>query len=377
MTAPLRATLKAQFESGRIFPMYEPDQLVDAVEMYVRLTGNPIWANTPPTKALECVKRYQASWDPAELEPLEDLLREEQVLKPAVSRYFSPENRKKGLILRDVNGVPCPGRGVRGKFLLVSDVEKFLSTSVQTKISDLAELTLDNGTTIGPWELLFLMPKRPVGAGRGQTVLDPRKTISIGIADSSLLTDALGERNGGSPSLFQIYGKTDEDRNLRMKSHSLRYLQNTELFRLGVADTIISKRFDRRTVAQSYEYDHRSLAEEMDGIELPDAWSEYLGDSPTAAVAKLIVNGRLEGPLVREFRNIQKKEGDEAALNYLALEADGFHATPYGFCLNSFTVDPCPKHLECFTGCGHLSVTDLPENRKKCDAAVWPDEDSA
>ncbi len=69
-----------------------------------------------------------------------------------------------------------------------------------------------------------------------------------------------------SASLFEKYGETDEDRALKIESHMLRHLQNTELFRLGVADTIISKRFNRRSVAQSYEYDHRSLAEELDQI---------------------------------------------------------------------------------------------------------------
>ena len=45
----------------------------------------------------------------------------------------------------------------------------------------------------------------------------------------------------------------------------------------------------------------------------------------------------------------------------ISSEADGLHVTPYGFCLNSFTVDPCPKNLECFNGCRHLARTDLPQ----------------
>jgi hypothetical protein len=64
--------------------------------------------------------------------------------------------------------------------------------------------------------------------------------------------------DGAVPNLFAKYGETDDDRALKIESHMLRHLQNTELFRLGVADTIISKRFNRRSVAQSYEYDHRS-----------------------------------------------------------------------------------------------------------------------
>lgn len=145
-------------------------------------------------------------------------------------------------------------------------------------------------------------------------------------------------------------------------SHSLRHLQTSELFRLGVADTIISKRFNRRSIVQSYEYDHRSLAEELEHIELPDRVESALGEK-AATVAKMIKAGKANGPIVDAFRRIQNLKGDDAALEFLKAEADGFHATPYGHCLNSFTVDPCPNNLECFAGCRHLSATNLPENR--------------
>lgn len=364
LTAPLRTTLKAQYETRRLFPMYEPDQLVDAVEMYVRLTGNPMWAKEPSGTAKACVERYRKLGDPTELVTLRELLRGETELSGAVSRYFSPENRALGLVLRDREGKPHTGRGVKGKFLRISEVEAFIYECVPTKVPDLTPFTLDNGKKLAPWEMLFLLPKRAVGAGRGDTVLDPTMTFSVGVADAVLLQAALGDGHHATQSLFHLYGQTDEDRTLEIKSHSFRHLQNSELFRLGIADTIITKRFNRRTVAQSYEYDHRSLAEEMDQLDLPDAWAEYLGDSKAVTVAKLVQAGRAEGPVVREFRRIQVEEGDEAALTFLAAEADGFHATPYGYCLNSFTVDPCPKHLECFSGCRHLSATNLPENHR-------------
>ena len=364
ITAPLRATLKAQYETGRLFPMYQPDQLVDAVEMYVRLTGNPLWAKDPSSEALACVERYRQSWDLSDISLLTDLLRRSPELSGAVSRYFSPENRARGLTLRDSTGAQDEGRGVRGKFLLISEVEAFIRNAVPSKVSDLAPFTLANGAQLAPWEMLFLLPKRAVGAGRGDTILDPTMTFSVGVADDVLLLTALGDKTRSDQSLFNIYGMSEEDWTLKIKTHSLRHLQNTELFRMGVADTIITKRFNRRSVAQSYEYDHRSLAEEMDQLELPNAWAEFLGDSKAVTVAKLAQAGRAEGPIVREFRRIQTEESDEAALTFLAVEADGFHATPYGYCLNSFTVDPCPKHLECFSGCRHLSATNLPDNRR-------------
>lgn len=364
LTAPLRATLKAQFESGRIFPMYEPEQLVDAVEMYVRLSGNPVWAEAPLAPEVEeRLARYADTMDADALADLQQLQSKASVLSATVSRYYSPERRAQGLVLRTADGSPA-GRGIRGTYLRISEVEAYVAKHQLSKVSDLTPLTLDNGTAVAPWEMLFLMPKRAIGAGRGQTVLDPTITSSIGIADESLLQLALGSDNHKDRSLFTLYGQSKEDRALSLKSHSFRHLQTTELFRLGVADTIISKRFNRRDVAQSYEYDHRSLAEELDQIELPDEWELMIGTSKAATVAKLIQAGRANGPIVREFKSIQAREGDAVALKFLAAEADGFHATPYGTCLNSFTVDPCPKHLECFTGCRHLSATNLPEHRQ-------------
>ncbi|MCR1820195.1 MULTISPECIES: hypothetical protein [Stenotrophomonas] len=172
---------------------------------------------------------------------------------------------------------------------------------------------------------------------------------------------SLGEKKSRD-ALFKRYGQSD-DKDLVLASHTLRHLQKTELFRLGVADTIISKRFNRRSVAQSYEYDHRSLAEEPDQLELPAGVETALGEK-ASTVAKIIQSGKASRPIVDELRKIQSTEGDTAAFELLKIEADGFHATPYEHRLNSFTFEPCPKYLECFAGCRHLSATNLPENRR-------------
>ena len=144
--------------------------------------------------------------------------------------------------------------------------------------------------------------------------------------------------------------------------NSFRHLQNTELFRLGLADTLITKRFDRSHVVNSYEYDHRSLSEELDQIELDPELECRLGEN-TATVARLLKSGRARGPILDSFHRIQMEQGDEAAFEYLRAEADGFHCTPYGHCITSFLVDRCPKHLQCFCGCKYLCATDLPETR--------------
>lgn len=101
----------------------------------------------------------------------------------------------------------------------------------------------------------------------------------------------------------------------------------------------------------------------LDAMEGPAGAHDVLGPK-AKQVFKMIEKGKVAGPLVEKFKAIQAKSGDDAALTFLAAEADGFHTTPYGFCINSFTVDPCPKHIECFNGCRNLSVSDLPEHRK-------------
>ncbi|WP_039756909.1 hypothetical protein, partial [Chromobacterium haemolyticum] len=231
---------------------------------------------------------------------------------------------------------------------------------VPTKVSDLASFSVASGW-LPPWEILLLHPKRSLVEERNGGICDVTRYMAVNVPDATFIGNSLGQRPT-SETLFSRYGETEEDRGLTLNSHSLRHLQNTELFRLGIADTIITKRFNRRSVAQSYEYDHRSLAEELDTMELPMEVEFALGEKATT-VAKMIASGKAHGPIVDAFKRIQATEGDAAAFEYLKAEADGFHATPYGHCLNSFTVDPCPKHLECFSGCRHLSATNLPEQR--------------
>lgn len=245
-------------------------------------------------------------------------------------------------------------------YVRIEDFESYIRDETPTKLSDTFPMKLKDGE-VQTHELLFIHPKRALAEERNDGVIDITRHISIGRPDSGLVGLALGDRDR-KETIFSRYGQTDADKQLFLTSHMLRHLQNTELFRLGIADTIITKRFSRKSVVQSYEYDHRSLAEELDQLELPTEAEMALGEKATT-VAKMIMGGRASGPIVDAFKQIQAAHGDNDAFEFLKVEADGFHATPYGHCLNSFTVDPCPKHLECFAGCRHLSATNLPEHR--------------
>jgi len=333
--------------------------------------GNPFWLKMDREPFIE---RYRAGFDPAVLAELHEYQHErrrngELTLDMAVYQFG---NRLKtamvkggtSLCFRNSDGTPVR-RLDRMEWhtthLRVDELEEHIRLTTPTKVSDTTPLPLAVGA-VQPWEFLFVQPKRSLSEERNDGLCDVTRVMAISRPDLRFIGVGLGyDKN--LASLFEKYGETEEDRALGMEPHMLRHLQNTELFRLGVADTIISKRFNRRSVAQSYEYDHRSLAEDLEQVEIPQDIEIMLGEK-ASTVARLIKGGKANGPIVDAFLRIQATEGDTAAYEYLRAEADGFHATPYGHCLNSFTVDPCPKHLECFADCRHLSATDLPENRQ-------------
>jgi hypothetical protein len=378
ITQPLRETLKLQCETRRLLPWYQLSDLVPVSELYTRLTGNPFWLQLSEAETNSYIERYRKAYDPQILEHLSDyqatayqtgdMCRLDMAMYIFFHRLVHSSSKNKLLNFRTENGsIYPPGRFKWNEvYLNIQELESHLTENLPTKVSDLTPTKLADGTTLQPWEYLFLIPKRALAEERNAGITDITRYYSVGIPDQTLINLVLGEEKDNRISIFERYGETSEDKSLTLTSHSLRHLQNTELFRMGVADTIITKRFNRRSVAQSYVYDHRSLAETLDQIELTNELEAFLGEKATT-VAKLIQTGKASGPIVASFKRIQQEQGDDAAFEFLRVEADGFHATPYGHCINSFTVDPCPKNLECFAGCRHLTATNLQENRKNLE----------
>ena len=365
LTGPMRKMLKEQIETGRLFPMYLPEALIPAEIAYVHLTGNVLFRDVPEELVRPFLSRYRDTWDTTALDELIAMQRGHVATANANWYTYAHRLKQAGMMFRSADGQPWTGRGVTNQYFLVADLERYLREKLPTKASDTQSFRLASGAKLQPWELLFLVPKRSLAEGRDNLPCHSGLHIAVGVSTPEILAISIGQCVAGAKgaALFVEYGESEADRALTLTSHTFRHLQNTELFRLGVADTIITKRFNRRSVAQSYEYDHRTLQEELEQIELPDEWEAYLG-AKASTVAKLVASGRANGPIVKEFKRLQAHEGDESAYSFLKAEADGFHATPYGHCLNSFTVDPCPTNLECFNGCRHLSATDLPENRR-------------
>lgn len=368
LTEPLRETLQKQCHSDRLLPTFSLDEDVPVCDLLPYLSGNPYIYEDPDSLAM--LEEYKNDFDPKWLQEIERFQRLASVdlrkLRNDVRVYFTR-------MRRDYEGcLPCrqPDGSLSermnyadGRFR-IGDVEDFMVEHMPTKIADKSSIKTTDGETLAPYQFLFIGPKRAVISERNDGALDVRKYFSVGRLTAPDLMRFLGDVKGsrGGETIFMKYAERDEDRKLTMNTHSLRHLQNTELFRLGIADTIITKRFGRRSVAQSHEYDHRTLAEELESVSVPETAEQILPDK-ARDVFRLIKSGKISGPIVAEFRHIQAQEGEDAAFRFLAGEADGFHSTPYGYCINSFTVDPCPKHLECFNGCRHLSISDMPEHR--------------
>lgn len=374
ITSPLRTTLKKQTGTGRIMPDFALNELLPVTQIYTRLTGSAFWLDMDEQDKLswiqKCRKNYSADcFDELQRMQEQRMLGSNGEMSAAARMYFRRMTEFSGkdggaVTLRNADGMAISLQGKQGMgdvFVRIEELENYFRAAASSKLPDTEPFNLTD-RSFDSWEFLFLHPKRSLAEERNNGICDVTRYVSVGRPDTSLVSLSLGEQKSRD-TLFKRYGDSDSDRDLVLTSHMLRHLQNTELFRLGVADTIISKRFSRRSVAQSYEYDHRSLAEELDQIEVPDDVEIELGEKATT-VAKMIQSGKASGPIVDAFKRIQSSEGDAAAFQFLKVEADGFHATPYGHCLNSFTVDPCPKHLECFSGCRHLSATNLPENRR-------------
>jgi hypothetical protein len=364
MTTPLRDRLRRQTETGRILPEYDADALVDAVDLYSHISGNIEVTNTPIPDTL--LQAYRLNHDVVALEAIRQQQRvaEGSGLSRSIYKFWRRFVRSSHIQPYSPTGalLTAMSADMRSVFFKIADVEALVRDHMPTKLSDVTPFNGGDGSKIYPHELMFLLPIRGLAENRQDGVIDIEKYAFVGRASVQDMAQQLGL---GSNNIFSRYGENDEARGFKLESHSFRHLQNAELFRLGVADTIITKRF-RKSVAQSYEYDHRSLSEDLAAIDLPATSLDRLGPRAQEAL-RLITANKVSGPIVDEFRLIQRTKGDDAAFDYLDAEADGLHVTPYGFCLNSFTVDPCPKHLECFDGCHHLARTELPEEARNLE----------
>lgn len=286
-------------------------------------------------------------------------------------RYFAEKQAESSpdLLVEDIYPVPerfqeMVSTAIEGVLHATGSLRKELKAQMAQKNppmrSDLRGFKTTSGRTLTTADLLFLHPSQGRVEPRAVTPGTPITTLSPNTLYIALGMQALKR----AYSFFARYGKP-EHRDYLVRPHSLRHLLNTELFRLGVSDTAITQQFGRQTVAQSYEYDHRTLLEKLAFVRLPPSAKGIVKlGGPQELVAKMVVGGLSPSShIAKTFAAIQASSGDESAFLYLVASSDGFHVTPYGFCLTSFSMTPCPKHLKCFDGCKHFYASGLPEHR--------------
>jgi len=232
-TDPLRVTLRQQVELGRPLPQFKPDELVLAAELYTYLSGNAFFIAMPDDVRAKYVAAYQAEYSPAILDELNReqirALRNGNALDPAAYMFL---RRFKGAPYRIEEGSVWDDRKKIWSevYLRVDEVEAVLNSDLPTKRSDTAPIRTADGE-LSAWELMFLMPKRALADGRDGGLCDVTRYCAIGRMDRQMVTTALSKSDAnGKLTLFEIYGQSDEDRQLSIRPHSLRHLQNTELF---------------------------------------------------------------------------------------------------------------------------------------------------
>lgn len=362
-TAPQRLMLQRQHAEQRLFVGLSNDDLLPWAEAYRRMSGIMQTSQEPIPADLR--SKYRSNYDPAILNEMRDHQdhhvhqsgEHKQVreyfrrMEAALQRPILRRSRGElfSFALRERND----GRGV---YIRAGDMEVYARDHLQLKLPD--ERVVQFGEKdLRSDAFLFLLPGKIIAEEKYDAIVDIDRYFSVKRADKADLELQLGGKNPGL--IFKKYGKSEQARSFSVNPHSLRHFQTTEMFKLGVADTIITKRFNRTSVAQSYTYDHRSVSERLEEMEPGQSRlaDEMLGPKARKAF-DLIRSRKIQGPVVKRFLELQTIMGDEAAFEYLNAEAGSLHITPYGFCLNSFAASPCLKHLECFNSCSHLVRTD-------------------
>lgn len=365
VTAPQRQMLKRQHAEKRLFVGLQDDDLVPWAQAYRRMSGMMQISQEPIPAELQAA--YRSTYDPtllAEMRAHQDYKVASVGPHRQVREYFRRLEdacqrpilrRANGEVFRFTNWERNDGFGV---YLRAGDMEQLAKQHLQIKLPDTRTVST-GGRTLHGYDFLFLMPGKVIAEEKYGSIVDVDTYFSVKRADRADLELQLGGRNAGL--MFRKYGMDENAKQLSANAHSLRHLQTNELFRMGVADTIITKRFNRTSVAQSYHYDHRSTSERLEEMEprqmaLAD---DLLGPKARQAFDLIRAKG-IQGPIVKKFLTIQDEQGDEVAFRYLNAEAGALHFTPYGFCLNSFAASPCLKHLECFNTCSQLVRTSSP-----------------
>ncbi|WP_249605166.1 hypothetical protein [Chromobacterium sp. IRSSSOUMB001] len=192
-------------------------------------------------------------------------------------------------------------------------------------------------------EALFCMLKYQLHLTAGAS------PISLWIPDLSDLNFALtGART--QKSIFERFGyRDDKGTVLRLTSHQIRHLINTEAQRVGLTDEQIAHWSGRRRVEQNAVYDHRTLEERVEQARGAIEAVQTVVALPTAtesgsshAVGQWVVN------VIRNPRALTDIDGIQPQLTGLK--------TLYGECHHDWSFAPCEGFVKCLDCSEHSCI---------------------
>jgi hypothetical protein len=163
------------------------------------------------------------------------------------------------------------------------------------------------------------------------------------------INDALGN-DADQVSVFSVRGFTEPDGSpMRIKTHAFRHWLNTLMSRGGLSDVELARWSGRRNISQNAAYKHGTVEQRV-------AWAQ-----------EMIRAGKLRGPVADTYHSIddpiEKQHFIETFVNVALF-------TPFGVCVHDYSIDPCPYHLNCLSGCSEYLRTKGDEEEQKNIAEV-------
>lgn len=191
-------------------------------------------------------------------------------------------------------------------------------------------------------EALFCMQRHQLNPRIGTS------PVQLFMPDLTDLNFDLGPSEGKT-CIFERYGFTDaRGVPLKLTSHQVRHLINTEAQRVGLTDEQIAHWSGRRRVEQNAVYDHRTLQERVEQTrDVVESVQASVG-LPAAAEGVSYTHGQWAVKVVRNPRMLADVEDVQPQLSGLK--------TLYGECHHDWSFAPCEGFVKCLDCSEHACI---------------------
>ncbi|MDF2690821.1 MAG: uncharacterized protein K0S29_676 [Gammaproteobacteria bacterium] len=148
----------------------------------------------------------------------------------------------------------------------------------------------------------------------------------------------------GVKNVFERYGYLDHiGQPYKVRSHGFRHFLNTLANEGGLTDIELAWWFGRKNIGDNKAYDHRTATQ------------------MTEKARQMLLSGEVIGPIADAAKQMNPLDAKE----FVAVQVNAVHHTPYGLCLHDFAQNPCDKHLNCLSGCKEFHRTKGNQEERK------------